>query len=42
MAERLQTELTEVEPVSVAIHVKAHQSLIEQSELAEILLIYSY
>jgi len=32
--------LLQAQPVSVANHVKARQSLIERSELAEILLIY--
>jgi len=36
MAERL----LRAQPVSVANHVKARQSVIERSELAEILLIY--
>jgi len=36
MAERL----LRAQPVSVANHVKERQSLIERSELAEILLIY--
>ena len=38
MAERL----LRAQPVSVANHVKARQSLIEQSELPEILLIYVF
>jgi len=38
MAERL----LRAQPFSVANHVKARQSLIEQSELPEILLIYVF